>query len=73
MKKFFVTFWYWLYPWHVLEVTHRGKDLRIIVKKFNKKTHKVIRGIDSDNKTFELVSVDPMDYRVVEYSPYILK
>lgn len=73
MKNFFIKFWRWLFPWYVLEVTHRGHDLRIIVKKFNKKSLKVIRGVDSDNKTFEIVSVDPMDYSVTEYKPYTLK
>jgi hypothetical protein len=66
MKNFLVRFWRWLFPWHVLEVTHRGKDLKIIVKKFNKKSSKVIRGIDGDNKEFEIVSVEPMDYKVTE-------
>ena len=62
-----------MFPWYVLEVTHRGRDHRIIVKRFDKKTLKVIRGVDSDNKTFELVSVEPMDYKVIEYKPYVLQ
>lgn len=73
MREFLKRFWRWMFPWYVLEVTHRGKDLRIIVKKFNKKSLKVIRGVDSDNKTFEIVSVEPMDYRVTEYKPYVLE
>ncbi len=67
MRKFFGRFWRWLFPWYILEVTHRGKDLKIIVKKFNKKSLKAIRGIDGDGKSFEIVSVDPMDYHVREY------
>ena len=55
-------------PWYVLEVNHRGRERRIIVKDFKKKTPKVISGYDADGEWFELVSTEPMDYYVEEYT-----
>ena len=55
-------------PWYTLEVTHRGKIQRIIVKDFKKKTPKILSGWDADGKWFELVSTEPMDYFIEEYT-----
>ena len=54
-------------PWYILEVDHRGRTKRIIVKDFKKKTPKHIKGINSDGEWFEIKSDQPMDYFVEEY------
>ena len=54
-------------PWYILEVTHRGKDRRIIVKDFKKKTPKLLSGYDAEGKWFELKSETPMDFYLEEY------
>jgi hypothetical protein len=54
-------------PWYVLEVTHRGKERRFIVKDFKKKSPKHISGTNADGEFFELKSETPMDFYVEEY------
>lgn len=65
--KWFKRLWRRWNPWYTLEVTHRGKIQRIIVKDFKKKTPKVLSGWDADGHWFELKSETPMDYYIVEY------
>lgn len=67
LKKWFYKIWRSWNPWYVLEVEHRGKSRRIIVKDFKKKTPKWIKGVNSDGEMFELKSDTPMDYFVQEY------
>jgi len=54
-------------PWYILEVDHRGEDLKIMVKSFTKKTPTHIVGTTIDDEFFELRSNTPMDYFIKEY------
>jgi len=63
----FTKLWRYFNPWYILEVNHRGKERRIIVKDFKKKTPKHISGTNSDDEFFELKSETPMDYYIEEY------
>jgi hypothetical protein len=67
MKLWFYKIWRSWNPWYLLEVDHRGKPRRFIVKNFRKKTPKHIKGINSDGEWFEIRSSNPMDYFVEEY------
>lgn len=67
MKMFFKRLFRSWNPWYVLEVTHRGRDRRIIVKEFKKKTPKLLSGYNADSEWFEIKSDTPMDYYVEEY------
>jgi len=60
--------WRSFFPWYVLELTHRGNDIQIIVRDFKKKTPKLISGWDNEGKWFELRSDTPMDYFIEEYT-----
>lgn len=68
MTKFFRNLWRYYNPWYVLEVTHRGRDLQIIVKDFKKKTPNLISGWDYTGEWFEIRSETPMDYFIEEYT-----
>jgi len=67
MRMFFKRLFRSWNPWYILEVDHRGRTKRIIVKDFKKKTPKHIKGINSDGEWFEIKSDQPMDYFVEEY------
>lgn len=67
MKDFFKKLSRKFNPWYILEVTHRGRERRMIVKEFKKKTPKHISGINVNDEFFELRSEEPMDYYVEEY------
>jgi len=67
MKKFFKRIMRALWPEHILYVTHRGKERIIHVKEFKKVTPKRIKGVKKTGEDFELVSIEPMDYYIVEY------
>ena len=64
---FFKRLWRSWNPWYILDVTHRGKQRRLIVKEFRKKTPKLITGRNIDNEWFEIKSETPMDYFIEEY------
>jgi hypothetical protein len=55
------------WPEYILYVTHRSKERVIHVSNFKKLTPKRIKGIKKTGEEFELVSIEPMDYYVVEY------
>ena len=67
MRMFFKRLFRSWNPWYILEVDHRGRTKRIIVKDFKKKTPNHIKGINSDGEAFELKSDTPMDYYIEEY------
>jgi hypothetical protein len=67
MKKFFRKLWRGWFPQHILYVTHRSKERKIHVKSFKKISPKKITGTNIHNESFELHSVEPMDYFIEEY------
>jgi hypothetical protein len=67
MFKVLKKIWRGWFPWYKLIVDHRGKERIVIVKKFDKKTPKHIKGVDVFDQEFEFVSVEPMDYYIIEY------
>lgn len=67
MKKFFKRVRRSLFPEHILYVTHRGKERVIHVAKFDKVSPKRIKGVKKTGEEFELVSIEPMEYYIVEY------
>jgi hypothetical protein len=67
MRRWFYKIWRSFNPWYVLEVNHRGKERRVIVKDFKKKTPKLLSGYNADGEWFEMRSEVPMDYFVEEY------
>jgi len=67
MKKFIKRTWRGWFPEYILYVTHRSKERVIHVSNFKKLTPKRIKGIKKTGEEFELVSIEPMDYYVVEY------
>jgi hypothetical protein len=67
MKKFFRRIIRAFWPEHILYVTHRGKERIIHVKEFKKLGPKRIKGVKKTGEEFELVSIEPMDYYIVEY------
>lgn len=56
-----------LFPQHILIVTFQGEDLKIHCKEIKKLTPKRIKGVKVTGEEFEIVSVEPMDYFIVEY------
>ena len=64
MKLWFYKIWRSWNPWYILEVDHRGRTKRIIVKDFKKKTPKHIKGKDMDGRAFEIRTVEPFDYQI---------
>lgn len=59
--------WLYFFPEYILHVKHAEKQYELHVKYFTKKTTTRIAGRTVDEKDFELVSVQPMDYYIVEY------
>ena len=62
------TFWEkvkrYFQPHYSLHVTHRGENLVLVVKSFQKKSPKLISGYTATGKWFELKSDTPMDYYI---------
>lgn len=67
MKLFFRRIWRSIFPQHILYVDHRGKERRIHVKSFSKRSPKRIAGVNIHGEEFEIISVEPMDYYIEEY------
>lgn len=67
MRKIVKRLWRSVFPQYILYVNHRGKDRVIHVKSFSKRSQKRISGVNIQKETFEIVSVDPMDYYIEEY------
>jgi len=60
--------WLWMFPEYILHVKHADTQYKLHVKYFEKKTSFNLSGTTIDDKKFELVSVLPMDYYIVEYT-----
>lgn len=67
MIMFFRRIWRSLFPQYMLYVDHRGKEREIHVKEFKKKSPKRIAGVNIQGESFEIISVEPMDYYIEEY------
>lgn len=55
------------FPEHILFVSHMGEHRTIHVKSFSKRSPKRITGINIHGESFEIVSVEPMEYYIEEY------
>lgn len=73
MKDFFKRLWRSWFPQYKLYVTHRGIEHEIHVKDFKKRSPKKISGVDINGSEFEIISVEPMEYFIVEYTDDLKK
>lgn len=55
------------FPEYILFVSHMGENRTIHVKSFSKRSPKRIAGINIYGESFEIVSVEPMEYYIEEY------
>ena len=67
MKMFFKRTWRGWFPEHIIHVSHGGEVKKIHAKELSKITPKRIKGVRKSGETFELVSIEPMEYYIVEY------
>jgi hypothetical protein len=67
MKLFFRRLWRSMFPQYILFVDHRGNERVIHVKSFSKRSPKRIAGVNMEGESFEIVSVEPMEYYIEEY------
>jgi hypothetical protein len=67
MKMFFKRLWRSWFPQHILTVTFQEEELKIHCKEIKKLTPTKIKGIKVTGEEFEISSVKPMDYYIVEY------
>ena len=67
MTMFFKRLWRSLFPQHILNVTFQDEELKIHCKEIKKLTPTKIKGVKISGEEFEISSVKPMDYYIVEY------
>lgn len=61
-----VRLWRYFFPRYILHVTHDKKEYVVNVKRFTRKSTKVIAGVDTNDEHFEFVSANPLDYYIKE-------
>ena len=64
--KALVRLWRYLFPRYILRVTHDNKEYILNVKRFTRKSTKVIAGVDINDEHFQFVSANPLDYYIKE-------